>query len=398
MKVCGIVCEYNPFHTGHQFHIQQTRNHADAVVCVMSGNFVQRGEPAIIRKHIRAEAAVRGGADLVIELPSPWAVSSAEHFASGAISLLTSIKNLSMISFGAETNRIDLFQKTAVLLQKDSFSERLKLHLTQGISFASAREKAVSEISEECAAILREPNNILAVEYLKALQDKPEIEILAIKRQGANHDDKATCDGFASASYLRNEWKNGKFDKLGQYLPTHNTFIEEIHCQRAPVTIDLIDRGMLAVLKQMTAEDYLKFADLSEGLHIRIKRAIDQATTLDEAIELAKSKRYAHARLRRIFLNAFLGIPADFCKQKPPYLRILAFNDTGRSLLSDIKTELPVITKPAKANNLSGFAKEVFELEAKATNLYSLAMPKPMSGQQEWQISPIYIPGNHKTV
>ncbi|MBE6915013.1 MAG: nucleotidyltransferase family protein [Ruminococcaceae bacterium] len=399
MKVCGVVCEYNPFHYGHLYHLNQVRLSADAVVCVMSGNFVQRGEPAIVRKHLRAENAVRGGADLVIELPTPWVLSSAERFANGAVSLLTAIPELTTISFGVETNNIKLMQKIADFLISDVFFDKIKPYLASGMTFAAAREKAVSELSVECAEILREPNNILAVEYIKALQNKRKIELFPVKRHQIDHDSTVTSDEYSSASNIRNLWKQNDFTHISDFLPFSDSYLEEIDAGHCPVFADAFSRIVPAALKGLDSDDFLRFADVGEGLQFRIKEALQKTSTLHDAIEYTKTKRYTHARIRRIFFNAFLGIPRDFCIQTPPYLRVLAFNDTGRELLSKTKTELPIITKPAHAKNLSGLSKNVFDLEVLATDLYVLGMPTPMSGQQEWNISPIYLPGKHnKTV
>lgn len=398
MNVCGIVCEYNPFHTGHQYHIKQVRKKADVIICVMSGNYVQRGEPAIVRKHIRAKTAVACGADLVIELPTPWAISSAERFASGAIHLLTSFPELNQLSFGAEINDIELLEKTANLLESNEFSVKIKPFLNQGITFAAAREQAIFELEPECASVLREPNNILAVEYIKALRANKTISLLPVKRHKVEHDSEETNGSFSSASNLRNVWKNGCFDDILKYLPVSSYYFDEIKNDCAPVGISAFERMIPAVLKHMDANDFLQYPDVNEGLHFRLKEALERTTTLSEAIDYTKTKRYTHARIRRIFLNAFLGISSDVSKQLPPYLRILAFNDIGRSFLAETKATLPIITKPAHIKNLSDFSQAVFEREVLATNLYALGMPTPSSAYQEWNISPIYLPGKHKTV
>ncbi len=396
MKICGVVCEYNPFHYGHLYHLNQVRLNADAIVCVMSGNFVQRGEPAITRKHIRAENAIRGGADLVVELPAPWALSSAEHFANGAISLLCALPELSALSFGVETNNVELLEKTANFLVSEDFSRCIKPYLASGMTFAAAREKAMLELSIESAQLLREPNNILAVEYIKALKNMRKIEILPIERHQIKHDSSVIVNEFSSASNIRNLWKKNDFSHISPYLPFPEGYTQESLDGHAPVFPDAFSRMIPGALKQLDSDDFLRFADVGEGLHHRIKEAISKTSTLSDAIEYTKTKRYTHARIRRIFMNAFLGIPKEFCTETPPYLRVLAFNDTGRRILSDTQAELPIITKPAQAKNLSGFAKDVFELEVLATDLYALGMKNPMHGQQEWNISPAYLPGIHE--
>lgn len=395
MNVCGIVCEYNPFHNGHLYHISQVRKFADAVVCVMSGNYVQRGEPAIIRKHLRAKAAILGGADLVIELPTPWAAASAERFAGGAIHLMSMLSGVSHLSFGCENNDIDLLSRIVEILESDVFSEKLKSKLKTGISFAAARAETVSEIDPNCSGILDSPNNILGIEYLKALKyTGTGLVALPILRRFTEHDSHEISDEFASASAIRTLLKeqNECFD---QFVPNFGTYSEEFQKGFAPAEIKHADRAILAVLKRMKADDFLQYPDVGEGLHARIKNAVSTSVTFMEAVDKIKSKRYAHARIRRILLRCFLGITNDAYRQNAPYLRVLALNDTGRSVLSN-EPKLPVIVKPASANDLTGFAKEIFDLECRATELYSLFMPHPATEMNEWNISPIYIPGTHK--
>ncbi len=394
MNVCGIVCEYNPFHNGHLYHINHVREFADAIVCVMSGNYVQRGEPAIIRKHLRAKAAVLNGADLVIELPTPWSTASAECFASGAIHVLTMLPSITHLSFGCETNNIDLLIKTAKILNSHDFSIKLKEKLQHGISFAAARSEAVAEIDPKCSKILELPNNILGIEYLKALNNlNSEILPMPILRKFVAHDSEDILGEFASASAIRTLIKAQKTADFSQILPCFSEIFEEISRGFAPASIENAERAILAVLKRMSADDYLSYPDVSEGLHKKIKLAATSSSGFSEAVEKIKSKRYAHARIRRILLRIFLGVTSDYLLQKPPYLRVLALNDTGRALLDGCTA--PIITKPAAAKELTGFAKRVFDLEVCATELYSLFMPQPATEMNEWNVSPIYIPGKH---
>ena len=396
MNVCGIVCEYNPFHNGHLYHINQVRKFSDAVVCVMSGNYVQRGEPAIIRKHLRAKAAVLGGADLVVELPTPWATASAERFADGAIYLLSVLPIISHLSFGCESNDLSTLTRVAEILESDAFSEKLRNKLKNGVSFASARADAVAEIDQQCSEILVFPNNILGIEYIKSIKRlSSNIIPMPISRKFSVHDSVEITENFASASAIRTMIKEKKLTDFDQLLPNFRIFSDDFNNGFAPSTIEHADRAILAVLKRMSADDYLQYPDVNEGLHKKIKSAVSTSSSFMEAVDKIKSKRYAHARIRRILLSIFLGITTDVLEQKPPYLRILSLNDTGRALLSN-ESQIPIITKPASANELTGFAKKVFDLECRATELYSLFMPRPATEMNEWNISPIYIPGTHK--
>ena len=205
MNICGIICEYNPFHNGHSFHIEETKKALDCgIVCVMSGNYVQRGDIAVLNKTARAEAAIRCGADLVIELPLPWAVATAERFSSGAVSLLDSLGSITHLSFGAEYDNLEQLQKAAEILCSDSLNELIPKYCSSGITFAAAREKAMNEIAPELSSLLTSPNNILAIEYLKALKKRnSSILPYAVKRTGADHDSSLFTEKTASASLIR---------------------------------------------------------------------------------------------------------------------------------------------------------------------------------------------------
>ena len=396
MKICGIICEYNPFHLGHFYQMEETRRHGmDGIICVMSGNFVQRAEPALLRKHARAEAAVRSGADLVLELPTPWAISSAETFADGAIHLLSALPDLTHFSFGCESGAMEPLTRITNMLDTEEFSSLLKQELAKGHAFATARARALEQLLPGAEVILKEPNNILAIEYLKANQRRGNALIpLAIQRQGGQHDSESPVDDLASARAIRTRLSEDGLDNVRRYLPPASLLLleREITSGCAPVQNACLDIAILSCLKKMQADDFLPYADVSEGLHIRLKEAIDQARTRAEAVALAKTKRYAHARIRRIFLNAFLGITAEFTREPPPYLRVLAFNDRGRKLLAQYKKSagLPIITKPTEVKNLSTREQRIFSLEVTATELYNLAFPVPQPGMQEWTTSPIY--------
>jgi len=396
MNVCGIICEYNPFHNGHLYHLNEVRKFSDAVVCVMSGNYVQRGEPAVIRKHLRAKAAILNGADLVIELPTPWATASAERFAQGAVSLFSQIPGTTHLSFGCETDDLDALTRVSDILDSNNFTKRLKERLNTGISFASARASAIAEIDTNSAEILNFPNNILAIEYIKALKSvSSRIVPMPVLRKLAAHDSDTITKDFASASAIRSLLRDENNVDVSSLIPDFFIYEQDFKNRFAPTKIEYAERAILAVLKRMNEDDYLAYPDVNEGLHKRIKAAVATSSGFFETVEKIKSKRYAHARIRRILLHIFLGITRDLPVNPPPYLRVLALNDTGRGLVSDCSS-IPVITKPASAKNLTGFAKQIFDLEVQATELYSLFMQNPATQMSEWNISPIYIPGTHR--
>lgn len=395
MNICGIICEYNPFHNGHLLHIEQTKKALNSgIVCVMSGNYVQRGSLALLHKRARAEAAIRSGADIVMELPVPWAISTAEHFAHGAVSLLNALGTVTHLSFGAESENTDMLQKVAEVLCDDAFDNRIMKHYKDGISYASAREKAMSEINSDYAELLKSPNNILGMEYLKSLiKLKSEILPFSVLRSGAGHDSSVHSDNIASASLIREKAHFG--EDIAHFLPPMSSKIYERELKEGHTLIskEETDRAILISLKKLTAEDFLRFGDVSEGLQHRLFEAVAKCDTLDDAIGYAKTKRYTHARIRRCFLNAFLGIENHLCRENVPYARILAFNSRGRDILkSSKKTSLiPIITKPAAIKKEDEKLYKLLALESRADDIYSLFMKKNVGQGKTFTESPVVI-------
>lgn len=395
LAAAGIVCEYNPFHRYHADHIRRTKQMCDGpVICVMSGNFVQRGEAAMFSKHSRAEATVRCGADLVLELPLPWAISSAEAFASGGVSILAATGVCSHISFGSECGDIDTLQKTADCLCSDEIDEQIKAELQRGISYASARQTAASRILGRDADVLSSPNDILAIEYLKAInRGGHALRPIVIKREGVQHDGENEEN--LSASALRRLIKNG--ERPWQHIPDDaaKIFETELNCGRAPVTLSAMENAMLARLRTMSENDYLDLPGSSEGLHLRLMRYARTKCTLDEIITATKTKRYAMSRIRRMLMCAYLGIRAEDSSGTPPYIRVLAFNSEGQRLLKQMRTsaQLPVIIRPADTRKLGGEAERMMQLEASATDLYTLARPEAAqrAGGEEWIRGPVRV-------
>lgn len=380
MNICGIICEYNPFHNGHKFHIEETKSlGTDAVVCVLSSDFVQRGEPAILNKHYRAEMAINCGADLVLELPTPFSCATAERFARGAINILNALGVVSSLSFGCEDDFIKLCD-VAELLDDELVDLKIKEHLKRGISYAAAREKAISDFAPECSEILKKPNNILAIEYLRALPDA--IAPIAILRKGASHDSSEIDGSFASASLIRELILNKKYNEIKSLMPAaaFDILMRAIDSGACPVKFS--DAAVLSHLKRLSAEDFKKVPDVSEGLEMRIFDAISSSRTIEELYSKIKTKRYALSRIRRIITNAYLGVSAE---QSPCYIRVLALNDTGKKVLSLArkKATLPIITKPAAGKGIAAFENEVLYSE-----LYSLLGANSLN---EWKRTPIIL-------
>ncbi|MEG1657515.1 MAG: nucleotidyltransferase family protein, partial [Oscillibacter sp.] len=371
MQIAGIIAEYNPLHCGHTRLMERIREQCGpetAILCVMSGNFVQRGDFAILGKHRRAEAAVKSGADLVLELPLPWAVSSAERFADGGVQTLIETGLTTHLAFGSECGEVAALQRLAAGLTGEVFPALLRRELTRGVSFAAARQAAMSRLLQaEDAKLLETPNNILGVEYCKSLLRRgSSIQPLALLREGASHDSASPEENYPSASALRALLENGRQEEaLKKMPPAMASACEgEILAGRAPVFSGLCERAMLARLRSMTEADFAALDEGNEGLCHRLYAVSRTATTLADLLDAAKTKRYAYARLRRMVLWAYLGLtPADV-PARPPYLRVLAANETGRALLSRMKktAALPLLTKPADVRRLSPEARRLFEL------------------------------------
>ncbi len=395
MNICGIVCEYNPFHNGHLHHITETKKRGiDAIVCIMSGNFVQRADFAVMHKHARAESAIHAGADVVLELPVPWAVASAERFAHGAVSILDSLGVVSHISFGCENDNLSDLQEIASLLLRDDFSDTVLKKYSDGVSFAKARELATREFNPKLSPLLSYPNNILAIEYLKALLKlNSRIVPIAISRSGANHDEEEICGNMASASAIRELMAKSK--DISKLVPpcSEEIILREISSGHAPVFSDDADKAILSCLKKLSASDYINFDDVSEGLEYRLESAVSKSASLSDAIARAKTKRYAHSRIRRIFLNAFLGIEKNSSAGVVPYARILAFNETGRRIIRMAKksSSIPIITRPSSVKSESTEAIELLSLEKRCDDIYSLFMKSPISQGSTYTTSPIFV-------
>lgn len=395
MNIAGITAEYNPFHTGHAYQISALKAQLGpdtSVVAVMSGSWVQQGRPAVTDKWTRARMALNGGADLILELPMVWAAASAESFARGAVELLCRCGVIDTLCFGSETGELAPLLAAAECLDSPDYPEQLRKALEGGASFAAARQAAVEALIGPAGAALASPNNNLGVEYLRALRSlHSNIKPVTIRREGAAHNSlDRTGEGFRSATQLRQHLARGEWEAVRPYVPAGNLDI----LQSAPLADPRLgERAVLACLRKMTAEDWAKLPDAGagEGLPQRLERAGRQCQSLDDFFTLAKTRRYAMARLRRMALWAFLGLTAADVPAEPPYLRVLGFNARGREVLKQMKTtaQLPILTKPAHARELDGPGRRLFELEAQCTDLYGLFLPQLPPPGQEWTRGPI---------
>ena len=389
MKVSGIVCEYNPFHNGHLYHIRKTReNGATHIVAVMSGNFVQRGDVAVIDKLERARLAVRSGADLVIELPVQYSLASAENFAAGAVYLLDSLGAVDEISFGSECGDAKKLLKAMKTVDMASIthSEEIKSIMEKGYTYPRALNSVVNGYDPESASIIAEPNNTLAVEYLRALKKfSSDMSPFTVKRKNVRHDDDGTADGFASASNLR--------EMIGQGISVSEfTTAEWAEAIKSAVSkgesasLSRLERVILYKLRSSTVEDIEQICDVGQGLEHRIYGA-RMAGSIDELLFTVKTKRYTMARIRRIMLALLIGITKEDMEQLPPYGRILAFNERGREILARAKdkAKIPFASSIAKLSQLNDTAERIAELEIRASDIYGLALETITSAEKDYR-------------
>ena len=398
-NVIGIAAEYNPFHEGHLYHIEKTREMlgGGAVVCVLSGSFVQRGAPAVYRKHARAEAAVRCGADLVLELPLPWSLSSAEGYARGCVGILGALGVVTHMSFGSECGEIAPLNAVAAALLDRELDAELREELRTGVSYPAARQQVLARrLGKELAALVETPNNILAVEYLKAIHtQRLALEAVTLPRQGAGHDARAQAGQLRSAGELRARLEAGE-DVLSQ-LPegAAAVFRRETEQGRGPVSMRELETAVLSRLRCCPESVFEALPDASEGLGQRLYRAARTEPGFDAVLSAAATKRYPLSRLRRMLLAAALGLRAGMAEGLPPYARVLALNENGRALLAQIgeRTRIPVLTRPAAVREQDEAAQKLFALGAAAEDLYVLGFGalSERAGGSDWRQSPVVV-------
>ena len=397
MKIAGLVAEYNPFHNGHLAHIEATKaalGPDTGIICCMSGDFVQRGEAAQWSKTARAECAVRCGADVVFELPVQWSLSSAEGFARGAVGLLDSLGVVDYLSFGSESPTAAPLERAAEALLDPAVDAAIRAELPSGDSYAVIRQRVLERFMGEGARVIETPNNILAVEYIKAIYERgSRMEPLATERRGAQHD-KPASGRIRSASELRSMTAAGK--PIAPYMPreAHAVLEREREQGRGPVLMGALETAVLSRLRMLGKADFAAIPDAAEGLENRLAAALEEPT-LDGVLAAAKSKRYALARLRRMCMCAALGIRAGMNELSPPYARLLAVGPNGRELLRMIegRARVPVITKSAMGRKLPREARECFELNARARDLFVLGCPAAgeRRGGGDWRLTPAIV-------
>ncbi|MCD8049072.1 MAG: nucleotidyltransferase family protein [Clostridia bacterium] len=376
MKICATVAEFNPFHNGHNYLINSQRGSFDAVIAVMSGNFVQRGAPAVYDKFSRSRAAVMNGCDLVIELPIIYSLAPAEFFALGAVRLLNACGVVDSLFFGSECGEIEPLRKIAELsdCEDEKFKASLKEKLAKGLPYPKAKALCMEERGAD-GEILSKPNNILAIEYLRALsKTNSSITPLTSKRYGAEHDSNIASNSIASASHIRTLIEKGSFTQ--NFMPPFP--------YPAPVFEKHFNDIIVYALRRASREDFEHIGDCSPALASRFMSARGE-TDCESIIRSVKSKNFTEGRIRRVLWNLILNNPFDFASQ-PEYIRILAQNERGSAVLSEMKftASLPVVLKGSELKDNA-----IFNLEAKSTDIYNIVRKIPSGA--DFRHSPVVI-------
>ena len=402
MKVLGIVAEYNPFHNGHSYHLQESlrQTQADYAVCVMSGHFLQRGEPALLDKWARTQMALKAGIDLVIELPFAYAVRSAQDFAFGALTILEATGVVDYLSFGSELGELDKLQNLARILVKEppELGILIRKELASGCPYPQAQARALQTLFPNFSEEIWQPNNILALEYLKALiQLESQIQPVTIKRKQVQYHDLEISENFASATGIRELIKKGKtrdlsfsetLEPIRPVVPesTLALLTEEFTLGKGPIFLEDFSQIILSSLRKSTPEEIAKYPDVIEGLEQRIKKKAHQATDLENLLVEIKTKRYTRTRIQRILIHHLLGFSSDLAllfkkAGGPQYLRILGVSSKGMNLLKEIrqKSTLPLIQKVTsykkEKSSYSPALEKMLKLDFLASDLYCLAYP-----------------------
>ncbi len=386
MKTAAVICEYNPFHNGHKYQLEQTRSlGATHIAAVMSGSFTQRGDAAVFDKYVRAKTALENGADLVLELPVRYSLCAAEGFARGAVGIISALGCVDILSFGSECGSIPALREAAGAVEYAVKTPEFQILMEGGKSYPAALAEAVNKYyTKDVYDIISSPNNTLAVEYIKALDDiGSHIEPVTIRREGAGHDSGEETSRFISASLIRKKILAG--ERYAEFAP---------ECAAPAADIKRLETAILAKLRTMRQEEFEQVYDAAQGLAERLYKAARKACTLDELYFLAKTKRYTLARIRRAVLCAFLGVEKKMLLEKDAYIHILGMNGRGREILAAAKSAgcpLPLDTSLKALMSTSREAHRQGAFEARCGDIYSLAFEKPRPCGSDFTAKPIII-------
>lgn len=390
-KVVGIIAEYNPFHNGHSYHIQNIKalTGADFVVAIMTGNFTQRGNTSVVDKWEKTKMTLNGGVDLVLELPTIYSISSAENFANCGVRVLNTLGIVDSISFGMEADDISTLNNIANVLYMEppEYKAILEHELSKGNSFPKARENALMMYLNDIkryANVLKGSNNILAIEYLKALKkQKSNLVPIGVKREKVYYNSTKIIDEYASATGIRNLLLHNQLEEVRKVVPakSYNILLNNIRQGTYVLDITAYNNEIIYKLRSMTIKEIANLPDVNEGLEYLIKDASNKTNNLIELINKVKSKRYTQTRVQRILLYALLGITKkdmEISKKMTPYIRVLGCSENGKMLLSQINSKAKVITsfKKFEKTNKNRKIKRMLEIDKKATDIYTLGYKK----------------------
>ncbi len=387
-NILGIVAEYNPLHNGHLYHIQNAkeRTNAEYVVAVITGNFTQRGNTSIVNKWEKARMALNANVDLVIELPTLYSISSAENFADGAIKIFKQL-GVTHISFGMETSNIADLNNIAKVLESepDEYKTLLKEELKIGNSFPKARQNALINYlkDEKYKEVIKGSNNILAIEYLKAIKrNKANIIPVGIKREKVFYHSKKIIDEFASSTGIRYLLSRNQFDDITKVVPSSTFSILVDNINNGTYTKDLSDFSSLIIykLRTMTKSEIANLPEVSEGLENLIKSSVAKTNSIQELINMINSKRYTKTKIQRILIYALLGITKqdmDTSYKVIPYIRVIGFNNKGKKIISRIENNnvITSVKKFEQSNNNRRY-RRMLEIDINATDIYTVAYKK----------------------
>ena len=393
-KRIGIIAEYNPFHNGHLYQIQKAKEltGADTVIAVMSGNFTQRGDTSLINKFEKAKIALQNEVDMVIELPTIYSISSAENFALGGIKILNEIGNIDYLVFGIEEENLEKLQAIADVLvnEDDEFKRNIKEELDKGNSYPKAREIVLKKVlsSENVENIMQKPNNILAIEYLKALKTtNSKIKPFAIKRKNTMHNDENINENYASGTYIRKLFIENNFNEIKKVVPkyTYERLLELKNQGTYVSSINDFSDIVIYKIRTMTKEEISKIADVNEGLENSIKLASTSCKTIDEIVDKVSTKRYTKTRISRILTYILLYITKSEMEQSKnanQYIRVLGINKKCEGILKTINNDKLITSlKKFEENNREN---QLLNIDKKATEIYTIKYPKSVQAKLDY--------------
>lgn len=377
MQFCGIICEFNPFHNGHKYLIEQAKKITKKnIVCLMSGDFVQRGDPAFQEKYLRAKTAIQNGADIVLELPTVFACSNAENFAYGAVKILNAL-NISQLAFGVEDTNLDILKKIADIKFDNSvsFQNSFKNEIENGINFNTALKRAIAKEfgNENILDILSKPNNVLAIEYLTAIKKLgAQIEPIAVPRTDNGYNSSNSKNEFLSAGSIRNKVLNN--EDVSHFTPSliDINHIFDKSCQ------DRFDTLALHTLRTMKPTNLQKIYDYNEGIEYRINNLSNKHSHLGELTHEVSTPRYREARIKKLLIYPLLGVTkskVELAKKIKPFAKVLAISKTQKEILSNYqKSKINLVVTNKDYDHLSSNQKKIMDIDLQSSNLYNLSI------------------------